>query len=92
MTEEATAVRVTLVVRDGCHLCVEARAVVERVCGDLGVGWHEVDVDADPALRERWSEEVPVTLVDGRQHGFWRVDEDRLRAALAAPPRPATGH
>lgn len=80
--------RVTLVVRDGCHLCVQARAVVERVCADLGVGWAEVDVDADPALREKWSEEVPVTLVDGRQHDFWRVDEARLRAALAAGPAP----
>lgn len=84
--------RVTLVVRDGCHLCVEARTVVERVCADLGVGWHEVDVDADPALLARWSEEVPVTLVDGRQHGFWRVDETRLRTALSAPRQPGGAH
>lgn len=81
----APPVRVTLVGRAGCHLCVVAREVVERVCSDLGVGWEEVDVDTDPALVARWSEEVPVTLVDGRQHDFWRVDEARLRAALAAP-------
>ena len=62
-----------------------------RVCADLGVGWEEVDVDADDALLQRWSEEVPVTLVDGRQHDFWRVDEARLRAALARPARPAPG-
>jgi glutaredoxin len=80
-------VRVTLVVRDGCHLCEPAREVVARVATDLGVGWEEVDVDSDPAMRERWSHEVPVTLVDGRQHDFWRVDEARLRAALAQPPR-----
>ena len=92
MTAEGSADRVTLVVRDGCHLCVEARAVVERVCADLGVGWHAVDVDAEPTLRENWSEEVPVTLVDGRQHGFWRGDEDRLRTALAAAPRPTPRH
>lgn len=81
----ATSVRVTLVGREGCHLCVVAREVVERVCGELGVGWEEVDVDSDDALLARWSEEVPVTLVDGRQHDFWRVDESRLRAALATP-------
>lgn len=81
-------VRVTLVGRAGCHLCVVAREVVARVCADLGVGWEEVDVDADPQLRARWSDEVPVTLVDGRQHDFWRVEESRLRAALAAPARP----
>ncbi|PKW26449.1 glutaredoxin-like protein DUF836 [Phycicoccus duodecadis] len=80
-------VRVTLVGRVGCHLCDVAREVVERVCADLGVGWEELDVDRDvePARRARWTEEVPVTLVDGRQHDFWRVDETRLRAALAAP-------
>ncbi len=82
-------VRVTLVVRDGCHLCETAREVVERVAGDLGVGWDEVDVDSDAELRARWSDEVPVTLVDGRQHDFWRVDEARLRAALARPAPPA---
>ncbi|NHA69750.1 glutaredoxin family protein [Phycicoccus flavus] len=80
-------VRVTLVTRVDCHLCTTAREVVARVCADEGVGWEERDVDADPAWRARWSEEVPVTLVDGRQHDFWRVDETRLRAALAAPPR-----
>ena len=41
-----------------------------------------MDVDDDPALLDRYAEEIPVTLVDGRQHDFWRVDPDRLRAAL----------
>ena len=74
--------RVTLYSRAGCHLCDEARVVVERVCADLGETFEEVDVDADPALRERFTDEVPVTFVDGRQHDFWRVSEQRLRAAL----------
>jgi hypothetical protein len=78
-------VRVTLVSRVDCHLCDEARLVVARVCADLGVGWQELDVDADPDLLAQYHEEVPVTLVDGRQHDFWRVDEQRLRAALATP-------
>jgi glutaredoxin len=77
--------RVTLVTRAGCHLCTEAVAVVERVTAELGVAWEEVDVDADPGHRARWSDEVPVTLVDGRQVDFWRVDETRLRAALSRP-------
>jgi Glutaredoxin-like domain (DUF836) len=55
---------------------------VARVAGELGVGWAEVDVDADPRLRRRYTDEVPVTFVDGVQHDFWRVDEARLRAAL----------
>ena len=73
----------------GCHLCDVARDTVERVAADLGVGWEERDVDSDPALLERWCDQVPVTLVDGRQHDYWRVDEARLRAALASPPAQA---
>lgn len=74
---------VTLVGRPGCHLCDDAQAVVERVCGDLGVVWERRDITLDPELYERYWEQVPVVLVDGRQHTFWRVDEGRLRGALA---------
>ncbi|NYD43498.1 glutaredoxin family protein [Nocardioides panaciterrulae] len=81
------AARVTLYSRRGCHLCEAAREVVERVCADLGEQFSEVFIDADAELVDRFSDEVPVTFVDGRQHDFWRVDETRLRAALAAPPQ-----
>ncbi len=74
--------RVTLYTRPGCHLCAQAREVVERVCDDLGETYEEVDITTDAALLERFTEEIPVTFVDGRQHDFWRVDEQRLRAAL----------
>jgi hypothetical protein len=73
---------VTLIGKPGCHLCDEAREVVTRVAGELGVGWVELDVLADPDLYEQYWERIPVTLVDGRPHDFWRVSEQRLRAAL----------
>ena len=76
--------RVTLYTRVGCHLCEAAREVVQRVCADLGEAFDEVDIDTDPQLRQRFTDEVPVTFVDGRQHDFWRVDERRLREALHA--------
>ncbi len=76
--------RVTLYSRPGCHLCDDARVVVERVCTELGEQYVEVSIDDDEALLERFAEEIPVTFVDGRQHDFWRVDESRLRAALTA--------
>ena len=81
------AVRVTLIGRAGCHLCDTARATIERVTAELGVGWEERSLDAEPELRSRWADQIPVTLVDGRQHDYWRVDEARLRAALSVPPR-----
>lgn len=76
--------------RAGCHLCDDAVAVVQAVCADTGNSWTTSDVDADPDLRRRYSDEVPVTFVDGAQHDFWRVDPVRLRQALgggSSPPR-----
>lgn len=75
-------VRVVLIGRPGCHLCDDARAVVAAVTSDLGVGWEELSIDDDPALRARYADQIPVTLVDGVQHDFWRVSEPRLRASL----------
>lgn len=74
--------RITLLGKPGCHLCDDARAVVARVAADLGVAWEERDVSADPALVREYGDRVPVTLVDGVEHDFWRVSEARLRAAL----------
>lgn len=74
--------RVTLYGRAACHLCDEARLIIAAVCAELGESFTEVDIDTDPALRERFGDEVPVTFVDGAQHDFWRVDPSRLRSAL----------
>ena len=68
--------------RAGCHLCDDAREVVGAVCGDLGIGWEERSVDEDPGLLAAYGELVPVVLVDGEQHDYWRVDPQRLRRAL----------
>jgi hypothetical protein len=79
--------RITLVGKPGCHLCDEARVVIERVATDLGVDWEELSITDDPALSQAYWEQIPVTLVDGEQHDFFRVDEGRLRAALAGRRR-----
>ncbi len=77
--------RITLLSRPGCHLCDDARAVIERVAGELGEGFDERDITASPEdLREYW-DKIPVTLVDGVQIDFWRISEARLRAALSRP-------
>lgn len=74
---------VTLITRVDCHACERARADLERICGDLGVPWDALDVDADRELQAEYGDRVPVVLVDGEEHGYWTVEEDRLRAALA---------
>jgi len=74
--------RVTLYGKPGCHLCDDARAIVAAVCAELGVTWSEIDITQDDQLFQEYGEQIPVTLVDGRQHDFWRVDPVRLRKAL----------
>ena len=83
----STEPRVVVLTRPGCHLCDRAVAVVAEVCAEVGADWTTRDVDADPELRRRYTDEVPVTFVDGAQHDFWRVDPQRLRAALGGRRR-----
>ncbi|MEW1958669.1 glutaredoxin family protein [Kineococcus sp. NPDC059986] len=75
--------RVVLVSRVGCHLCDDGREVVRTVAEAAGVSWTEVDVDADPDLLRRFTDKVPVVLVDGAEKDFGRLDAVRLRQALA---------
>ncbi|MGM7671061.1 glutaredoxin family protein [Microbacterium sp. A93] len=76
------APRVELLVKDGCHLCADAVAVVDEVCGRHGVTWQAVDVARHPKLAERHAEEIPVLMVDGVQRDFWRIDPARLERLL----------
>ncbi|MFP5335366.1 MAG: glutaredoxin family protein [Actinomycetes bacterium] len=87
----ADGVRVVLLGRPGCHLCADAREVVRRVADDTGVAWVERSVDDDETLAREYGELVPVVLVDGRRHAWWRVDEQRLREALTAPAEGPAG-
>jgi hypothetical protein len=77
-----TTSRITLLSKPGCHLCDDARGVIARVAAELAVGWEELDISTDPELEAKWWEQIPVTLVDGKQHDYWRVDEERLRRVL----------
>jgi glutaredoxin len=75
--------RVVVLTRTGCHLCDEAIAQVAAVCAETGDAYALIDIDGDPELQRRYTDQVPVTFVDGAQHDFWRVDPVRLKAALA---------
>ena len=76
------ALRLTLITRAGCHLCEVAEQVLDR----SGEPWDRVDVDGSIELQRASGDRVPVLLLDGREHGYWRIEEDRLRRDLARPP------
>lgn len=90
LTSDATSdpkARVVVLSRDGCHLCETAIETVAAVCAEAGCDYVVRDINIDAELRQRYTEQVPVTFVDGVQHDFWRVDPVRLTAALARTPR-----
>jgi glutaredoxin len=74
---------VTVITRVGCHLCEQAEQTVARMSAELGFAVEFVDVDSDPALANEYSDRVPVILLDGAEHGYWQVEEARLRQRLA---------
>jgi glutaredoxin len=85
---EAEPAVVTVLTRQNCSLCDKAIEAVARICAELGVTWGPSDVDAEAELRAEYGDRVPVIMIDGREHGYWAVEEDRFRAALG---RRATG-
>jgi glutaredoxin len=75
--------RVTVITRLGCHLCSDAEQTIARMAAELGFATDVIDVDSDRGLANEYSDRVPVILVDGIEHGYWQVEEDRLRQRLA---------
>ena len=79
----------TLLGKPGCHLCDDAKVVVDRVAAGLAEAGRPVRVEErsileDPELEQRYHDDIPVVLIDGRMHGRWRFDDERLRAAVLA--------
>jgi glutaredoxin len=72
-----------LITRPGCHLCDVAKQAMDRVAADTGEQWQELNVESERELEAEYGDRVPVILLDGKEHGYWRVEEDRLRRDLA---------
>ncbi len=77
--------RLTLLTRPGCHLCDDAKEVLARVAERTGEAWAEIDITGDPKLEDEYGFRIPVLLLDGKEHGYWRVEENRLLRDLGVP-------
>ncbi|HCT78316.1 MAG TPA: glutaredoxin family protein [Micromonosporaceae bacterium] len=76
--------RITLYTRPGCHLCDVAVAALE----EIGEPFEEVDITTDAALEIEYGERIPVIMLDGKEHGYWRVEKQRLLRDIGrAAPR-----
>jgi glutaredoxin len=73
---------VTMYMREGCHLCEEAKARMAPLLAELGVKLREVDIDDDPVLLARYTNDVPVIFVGSQFFAQHRVDLAHLRRQL----------
>jgi glutaredoxin len=78
-----TGPRLELITRPGCHLCEVAKDALQRICADTGEQFVERSVDGDIELEREYGERLPVIILDGKEHGYFRVEEERLRRDLA---------
>jgi glutaredoxin len=78
----ATPRDVTMYMREGCHLCEEAKSAMAPILAALGARLHEVDIDDDPTLHARYTNDVPVIFIGSQFFAQHRVDVARLRRHL----------
>ena len=84
-------IELVLIGKPGCHLCNDAREVVDEVVTEFIAGHPaapititEQNILEDEALKLKYSEEIPVLLINGKVHNYWRIDDERLKRALYA--------
>jgi glutaredoxin len=82
-------IELTLIGKPGCHLCEEADSAIERVLASflasnpsVAVSITQHNILDDVELAARYSEEIPVLLINGNVHNYWRIDEERFMRAL----------
>jgi glutaredoxin len=73
---------VTLYTREGCHLCEEAKAAILPLVSEFGATLREVDIDDDPVLHDRYTNDVPVIFLGAKMVAQHRLDAAQLRRQL----------
>lgn len=81
---------VILYTREGCHLCDEAKKEIETLRAQAEFGLQILDIDADPELQARFTNEVPVVFINGRKAFKYRVDRKQFLRRLRYSPRMHT--
>jgi glutaredoxin len=78
----AGALDVTLYSRPGCHLCEAAKAAIDPLLAEFGTALHEINIDGDAVLTERYGWDIPVLFVGTRKAAKHRINVRQLRRQL----------
>lgn len=85
----ANGIEITLIGKPGCHLCEDARLVLDQVVSEFtdahpaaSLNVTELNILEDASLAAKHAEEIPVVLINGQMHTYWRIDAERLMNKL----------
>jgi len=76
-------IEVSIYSRANCHLCEQALDVLEQISVEIPFTITKIFIDGDSELEKKYGEQVPVILINGKPHDFFRVDPKRFKAAIA---------
>ena len=76
-------IKVTIYSRSNCHLCEVALGVLEQLQGEIDFAIEKLFIDNDSELEKKYGEQVPVILINGVMHDFFRVDPERFRTSIS---------
>ena len=65
--------------RPGCHLCDEAKQVIQTAGCDDRFTLEEVNIESDCELLRKYQYDIPVVMIDGDEAFRHRVDGARFR-------------
>jgi glutaredoxin len=74
--------KVVIFSRQNCHLCHEAEKIVREVLSEISFDLEVINIDGNAELESLYGEEVPVTLINGAKHDYFRVDKKRFSEAV----------
>jgi glutaredoxin len=74
--------KVVIFSRQNCHLCHEAEKIVREVLSEISFDLEVINIDGNAELESLYGEEVPVTLINGAKHDYFRVDKKRFSEAI----------
>jgi glutaredoxin len=83
-----TPTTVTLYTRPGCHLCEDAKAIIEPLLAEFGATLREVNIDTEARLTEQFGYDIPVIFINDRKAAKHRVNPEQFRRQLAEASNP----
>jgi glutaredoxin len=87
MTKSA-AIIVTLYSRPGCHLCEDAKSIIEPLLAEFGATLREISIDTDARLTEQFGYDIPVIFINDRKAAKHRVNPEQFRRQLSEASNP----